>query len=169
MASILERWMDLFPDDKPSENPSAVAGGIKGANTHENSLGSSSPWHEDGWSESSPHPVRGDVEMADLGNIFVRGFYRGKGNKDDELDGLINFMNFRKTRPGPVNDKIRAKSDQLLRLGRTGEGKAIRGDYRVPDKKHISDWSDFTQEAVANSGDIQTKSLTQSIANALAK
>ena len=156
MASILEKWIELFPDDKPSENPSAVAGGVDGANTHESSLKGGSPWHEDGWNESSPHPLKGDVEMADLGNIFVRGFYRDKSNEDEELGGLVNFKEFRKERPGPVKDKIRAKSDKLLHLGRTGEGKAIRGEYRVPDKKHISDWGDFTQEAASNSTGIST-------------
>ena len=72
------------------------------------------------------------------------------------LNDCHNFMDFRKTRPGPVNDKINAKIDQLLHLGRTGEGKAIRGEYRVPDTKHISDWGDFTQEAVSNSTGIST-------------
>ena len=159
MASILEKWVELFPNDKPSENPSAVAGGVDGANTHESSLKGGSPWHEDGWSESSPHPLKGDVEMADLGNIFVRGFYRGKGNRDSDLDGLVNFRDLGKERPGPVKDKIRAKSDKLLRLGRTGEGKAIRGEYRVPDTKAISDWQNFNHEALHNSGGIQTSLL----------
>ena len=164
--TLIDKWHQLFPNDKPSESPSAVAGGTMGVNTQESSLRGDSAWHEDGWSESSPHPVKGDVEMVDLGNIFVRDFYRSNGNTDSDLDGLINFTNFRKERPGPVKDNLRPKIDKLLRLGRTGEGKAVRGEYRVPDRNAISNWGNFTQESLHNSGDIQTISLTQSIANA---
>ena len=157
MASILERWIELFPNDRPSEKPSAVAGGIDGANTHESSLKGGSPWHEDGWSESSNYPLKGDVEMVELGNMFVRAYYRSKGNRDNDLGiTLVDYGDLRKERPGPVKKKWEAKYKVMKSLGRTGEGKAIRGEYRVPDTKAISDWQNFNDEAASNSQGIQT-------------
>ncbi len=159
MASILEKWVELFPQAKPTENPSAVAGGVDGANTHESSLKGSSPWHDDDWNESHPHPMRGEGENILLGNILNPAYY---GHTDDDLsEGSLSLAAVGSA--GLMPDRVIYNSSRKLPsislkniVTSTGQGKTIRGEYRVPDVKEVSDWGDFTQEAVVNSTGIST-------------